>query len=173
MASNRMASNRDTPAIPDRPHTMTAAEYRRRHAAPARQPPARRGEPEHRMQARLTRWRREEAALERPDLAALIGTAYAVPNGGHRHPAVAAKMKAEGAEAGTPDYCLPVLARQASGATFGALYIELKVRPNRPTPVQRARAEALRAAGNAVVTVYDDWREAADIMVAYLDGALP
>lgn len=29
---------------------------------------------------------------------------YAVPNGGDRHPIVAAKMRAEGVRAGVPDY---------------------------------------------------------------------
>jgi hypothetical protein len=32
---------------------------------------------------------------------------FAIPNGGHRHPAVAAKLKATGASAGVPDLFIP------------------------------------------------------------------
>ena len=32
---------------------------------------------------------------------------FAIPNGGHRHPAVAAKLKATGASAGVPDLFVP------------------------------------------------------------------
>ena len=32
---------------------------------------------------------------------------YATPNGGHRHPAVAAKLKATGVSPGVPDLCVP------------------------------------------------------------------
>ena len=32
---------------------------------------------------------------------------FAIPNGGHRHPAVAAKLKAEGATPGVPDLFIP------------------------------------------------------------------
>jgi hypothetical protein len=46
---------------------------------------------------------------------------YAIPNGGHRHKATAARLRAEGVKAGVPDLCLPV----ARGG-FHGLYIELK-----------------------------------------------
>lgn len=52
-----------------------------------------------------------------PELAML----YAIPNGGHRHKAVAAKMKAEGVKAGVLDICLPVPRGQYHG-----LYVEMK-----------------------------------------------
>ena len=58
---------------------------------------------------------------------------FAIPNGGHRHKAVAAKLKAEGVRPGVPDLCLPV----ARGLHHG-LYIELKtLKPKRnPTTEQ-------------------------------------
>ncbi len=58
---------------------------------------------EHVEQVSLMRW----AALtkrRRPELALL----YAIPNGGDRHKAVAAKLSAEGVKSGVPDLCLPV-----------------------------------------------------------------
>ncbi len=47
---------------------------------------------------------------------------FATPNGGHRHIAVAAKLKAEGARSGVPDLFLPL---PIPGASAG-LWIEMK-----------------------------------------------
>jgi hypothetical protein len=87
------------------------------------------------------------AALEgqHPEIALL----YAIPNGGHRHVAVAARLKAEGVKAGVPDLHLPV----ARGRWHG-LYLELKVGRNKPTPEQAQWHERLRAQGYAVVVCY-------------------
>ena len=60
---------------------------------------------------------------------------FAVPNGGDRHVAVAAKMKAEGVKAGVPDYLLPV----RSGG-----YIGLITRMERP---EQIATKLLRAVG--------------------------
>lgn len=46
---------------------------------------------------------------------------HAIPNGGHRHAAVAGKMKAEGVRAGVADYFLAV-----PRGDFHGLYLELK-----------------------------------------------
>ena len=46
---------------------------------------------------------------------------FAIPNGGDRHPAVAAKLKAEGVKAGVPDLFLPI----PRGAHHG-LFVEMK-----------------------------------------------
>jgi hypothetical protein len=61
---------------------------------------------------------------------------HAIPNGGHRHKAVAAKMKAEGTLAGIPDIHLPYPAPNNTGVQntitmlgiplWLGLYIELK-----------------------------------------------
>ena len=50
--------------------------------------------------------------------------AYHVPNGGHRHKATAAKLKAQGAKAGVPDIAIAL----ARGGHHG-LYIEFKATP--------------------------------------------
>lgn len=121
---------------------------------------SRRAQPEHVEQALLMSW----AALasgRQPALALL----YAIPNGGHRHPAVAGKLKAEGVKSGVPDLCLPV----ACGG-YHALYIEMKAGPtSRVTPNQKAWHAALREQGNAVRVCYS-WEQAKDELSRYLES---
>lgn len=100
------------------------------------------------------------ASAQRPELALI----YAIPNGGHRHPAVGAKMKAEGVKAGMPDLHLPV----PRGA-HGSLYIEVKAPGEKPTKHQLDRHAELRSAGNVVV-VCDGVQQLIDITLAYLEG---
>lgn len=47
---------------------------------------------------------------------------FAIPNGGHRHKATAAKLKAEGVKPGVPDLFLPLPGRRRSHG----LFLELK-----------------------------------------------
>lgn len=112
---------------------------------------------EHSEQSALFEW---AARLEgrAPELALL----YAIPNGGHRHPAVAARMKAEGVKAGVPDIHLPI-ARMG----YNGLYIELKVGRNKPTARQIAWHVALKAHGHCVDVSYS-WQEAAQKIARYL-----
>lgn len=70
---------------------------------------------------------------------------YHVPNGGHRHKAVAAKLKGQGVKAGVPDLVLPM----ARGGYFG-LYIEFKAEPPfdaAVSPSQDAYLQALSDQG--------------------------
>lgn len=101
-------------------------------------------------------------ANQRPALALL----YAIPNGGDRHPAVAARLKAEGVRAGVPDLCLPV----ARGGYHG-LYIELKIPGGRASPAQRAWIAALNAEGYMAAVCWgcDD---AERLILAYEAGEL-
>ena len=62
-----------------------------------------RQQPEAEHQAALFRWA-SLVSLRLPELRLL----FAVPNGGHRHRAVAARLKDEGVKAGVPDLFLPV-----------------------------------------------------------------
>jgi len=71
-----------------------------------------------------------EIELRYPDAFALM---YHVPNGGHRHKAVAAKLKGQGVKAGVPDLVLPM----ARGGFFG-LYIEFKATID-PAPVSTSQ----------------------------------
>lgn len=88
---------------------------------------------------------------------------YAIPNGGHRHPATAAKLKAEGVKRGVPDLCLPV-----PRGGFNGLYLEMKADGGRPTVEQRAWIDALRELGyRAEVCV--GWDAARETIKAYLE----
>jgi hypothetical protein len=85
-----------------------------------------------------------------PELAWL----YATPNGGKRNLQVAIKLKAEGVKAGVPDLCLPVPRQKPSGGVYHGLYMETKVKPNKPTPEQRAWLAFLEAQGYAAAVCY-------------------
>lgn len=112
---------------------------------------------EHREQEALFEWTAyNEARI--PELALL----YAVPNGGARHPMVAAKLKAEGVKPGVPDMFLPVARRMWHG-----FYIEMKAGDNKPTDEQTQWIEALKAQGYCVDVSYG-WQEAARKILAYL-----
>lgn len=109
----------------------------------------------------------EQAALFRvaglhekkwPELAQM----FAVPNGGQRHIAVAAKLKAEGVKAGVPDIFLPA----PRGAAHG-LFIELKAKGGRVSDAQRAMLAALARQGYACLVCYG-WEEAWREIQAYL-----
>ena len=113
---------------------------------------------EHRHQCTIVEWA-TSMRYKYPELAML----YAVPNGGHRNKAVAAKLKREGVKPGQPDLTLPVARRG-----FHALYIELKVpktpvsEKTYPTKLQRAVGRALAAEGNLAVVC---WGQDATIKV--------
>lgn len=64
---------------------------------------------------------------------------YAIPNGGHRHPAVAGKLKAEGVKRGISDICLPFPVYPGiddDGPVYHGAYIEMKDGNKKPTPEQ-------------------------------------
>lgn len=94
-----------------------------------------------------------------------IALLYAVPNGGSRHPAEAARLKQQGVKSGVPDMCLPV----ARGGYHG-LYIELKrVKGGRVSEQQKQWLAALNAQGYKAV-VCKGAGEALDVLQKYLKG---
>lgn len=87
---------------------------------------------------------------------------FAIPNGGHRHPAVANKLKAEGVRSGLPDLMLPVPADPYFG-----LFIEMKTGKNRPSDTQNRWIKDLRKQGYRVEVCYG-WEAARDVLLDYL-----
>lgn len=87
---------------------------------------------------------------------------YAIPNGGERNKVVAAKLKAEGVKAGTPDIHFPV----ACG-NYHSMYIEMKKLGGIVSNIQKERIARLSSHGNYVVVCYS-WHEAADELLNYL-----
>jgi len=109
-------------------------------------------------QTRLIQWARMQSGRYK-ELALL----YHIPNGGSRHRAEAARLKAQGVQAGVPDLCLPV----ARGGCHG-LYIELKrIQGGKISPEQTAWMEALKAQGY-MVAVCQGWEMASEIIMRYL-----
>jgi hypothetical protein len=93
---------------------------------------------EHQEQVALIQW----ADYQRFNGMKIGERLFAVPNGGDRHPAVAAKLKAEGVRKGTPDLFLRIPV-----AGFHGLFIEMKSRDGRLTKDQREFLETAKADG--------------------------
>lgn len=107
---------------------------------------------------------------------------YAIPNGGFRHIAEAAKFVATGTRAGVPDICLPCAVRQRwdkiyPDGSYHGCYIELKKAKRRTeknggcTQEQLDYLEYLTGAGYYCKVCYS-WEEARDVLVNYLEGKL-
>ena len=129
----------------------SAAAYRLTPAAAALTPS------EHDEQCALFAWAAANEARW-PELAMLV----AIPNGGYRPMATAARLKAEGVKAGYPDILLDV----ARGPWHG-LRIEMKRRPNKPTPAQEEWITRLGAYGYLAVVTYSA-QEATSVIISYL-----
>lgn len=93
---------------------------------------------EHAEQVALIGWARCQRINGRP----ITDFLAAIPNGGARHPAVAAKLKAEGVKSGVSDLFLayPV-------APYCGMWLELKARGGRLTDAQREWIETMRSVG--------------------------
>lgn len=99
------------------------------------------------------------------------------PNGGSRHKAVGAKLKAMGTRQGVPDLLLPV---PRLGGHDGAceriehngLALELKSPKGRLRPEQAWWLKRLKGQGWAVAVAWT-FAEAQHLLQRYLDGAMP
>lgn len=94
--------------------------------------------------------------------------AFHVPNGGARHPAVAAQLKAAGVKRGVPDVFMPI-ARYDVGlnVTYAGVVIEMKYGKNKTSNEQKAWLGFLARQGWQTHISYS-WTEAARILVTYL-----
>lgn len=89
-----------------------------------------------------------------------------VPNGGERHPAVAAKMKAQGVEPGVPDLDLPV-----ARCGYHGLRIEMKrQKGGRLSDDQKEWLDGLNANGYLALVAHGA-EEACEILYQYLTEA--
>jgi hypothetical protein len=109
---------------------------------------------EHDTQTAFFRWAAVQGLLDLEQM-------HAIPNGGYRHPAVAAKLKAEGVKPGVPDVYWPV----ARGGFIG-LAIEFKHANASPSKEQRERITLLQKEGWCVCICWD-WQCAARTVQGY------
>jgi len=114
---------------------------------------------EHIQQQHLMRWAKLSEG-KYPMLELL----FAIPNGGQRSLATAVKLKAEGVKAGVPDLFLPYPNNKYHG-----LFIEMKIKGNKPTALQRDWLAALAKQGYHSKVCYDS-QEAIDTILAYLNS---
>lgn len=96
---------------------------------------------------------------------------FAIPNGGDRHFAVAAKLKKEGVRRGVLDVCIAVAVTHASTCWIPGCFIEFKRHPNKPTIEQQEWIEELLKGGFCVALAYS-WEAAAGATRSYLAGEL-
>lgn len=88
---------------------------------------------------------------------------FAIPSGGLRDKITAGRMKAAGTKVGIPDLFLPIKRGPYSG-----LWIELKVKKNKPSPEQLEWITCLQSQGfGAMVCV--GFQEARDNLIKYLE----
>ena len=120
-----------------------------------------RQELEHKEQAHLIQWADTVITQQHPN----AGKLFAIPNGGHRNKHVALKLKEEGVRAGVLDLFFP----EARGGYFG-LWIEMKVRPNKPTLEQLARIQQHLDDGYYAAVCYNH-EQAQTLLLWYLELA--
>lgn len=74
---------------------------------------------------------------------------FAIPNGGSRNKAEAARLKAEGVSAGVPDLFIPL-----PNDTYHGLFIEMKAGKNKTSKEQDAWISLLRRNGYSAAVCY-------------------
>jgi len=116
---------------------------------------------EHVEQALFVKWASMQSN-KHPELKML----FAIPNGGHRHVAVAKKLKEEGVKAGVPDLFLAV-STLIGRARYHGLFIEMKVGKNNLRENQKWWFERLREQGFRCEVCYS-FEEARNVICDYL-----
>lgn len=108
--------------------------------------------PEHILQVNCVKWFR----YAYPQYRKLL---VAVPNGGFRHYSTAQFLKAEGVISGVTDLVLFVPSKG-----FHGYAIEMKMKPNKPTPAQVEWMDEVKEQGYNVAVCYafDDFKELID-----------
>lgn len=92
---------------------------------------------------------------------------FHIPNGGSRHPAEAARFKAEGVRAGVPDLMLPVAVEP-----FHGMFLELKrTKGGRVSADQRRWIDQLRAQGYYAAVAFGA-EDAIAIIKLYMEAGI-
>ena len=112
---------------------------------------------EHDHQRLIVAWFRDRY----PELKRLF---FAIPNGGRRSAATAARLKAEGVQAGVPDLLLAVPMSGRHG-----LWIEMKTAKGAASKAQREMRDLLKAQGYAV-EIAQGYAAAKAIITEYMDN---
>lgn len=113
---------------------------------------------EHAHQAALFCWAGAMARTKWPELKWM----YAIPNGGERNAATAARLKAEGVKSGVSDVCLPFSRRD-----FHGLYIEMK-KPGGKESDKQIEFGAFLVENNYDYACFETWDSAAMYIAWYL-----
>lgn len=113
---------------------------------------------EHIEQKTLFQWAKLNA-----DIYPELNNMFAIPNGGHRHIAVAKKLKSEGVKSGVPDIFLAYPRGKHHG-----LFIEMKAGRNKPSINQKRWLERLEKAGYKTGVCYS-WDDARELIESYLN----
>lgn len=98
---------------------------------------------EHQLQAAFFEW----LELKHPEINEVT---FSVPNGVRCSRSQAVKLIKEGLKAGVPDVFMGV-----PRGTFPGLFIEFKIKPNKPSKVQEARIENFLAQGFKCEVIYN------------------
>lgn len=99
---------------------------------------------EHQIQAAYFDWVRVKEKQD-PTYSCI----FAIPNGGARHIATAVKMKKEGVRSGVWDIHIPI-----SKDGWAGMWIEMKVKPGKLTPEQKAFGARMQDAGHKLAVCY-------------------
>jgi hypothetical protein len=93
---------------------------------------------------------------------------YAIPNGGHRHVAVAGKLKAEGVKRGISDICMPFpnVPMNPESPHYVGAYVEMKDGKNKATKEQQEFLNFVQGQGYAGI-VARSCEEALDFIEYY------
>lgn len=133
--------------------------------APARRPDPRRAPSEDTEQSHLMHWARLTHCVDNQGVQVPISEFLIfIPNGGNLSKAQRGRFKAMGLKSGVSDLllCLPKHG-------YAGLWIELKSMRGTATQGQRNWQDLMRRQGFAASIAYG-WREAADLIVGYLEG---
>lgn len=116
-------------------------------------------------QKALFAWIALDGIKKHPDLKWL----FHIPNGGSRHKAEAAKLKAMGVKSGVPDLCLPIKRGPYSGLYIELKRIKLKNKKGGGTSDnQDDWISFLQSQGYGAIVCYG-WIEAKDTLISYLE----